>query len=171
MDAWRAPHHIPLWAALVLTTSCTATTRPAGGTKHASLPPAPGVVRYRLTLGEDNPVDPHEALVCFSACQATRTESEYAKCLSACPGAEVTAGFECDPADGTPRSACVTERPPAPPGPPPETVAAAVVLILTPILLIGALCKPYGYVGANGSYVSPCWSGAAGNPYWRLRGY
>src|SRR5262249_25523642 len=107
---------------------------------------------------------------CFSACQSTRTQRDYAACLSGCPGAEVTAGYECDPTDGTPRSACVVERPPEPPRPPPETVAAAVVLVLTPILLVGVLCRPYGYY-ANGAYVSPCWSGSVGNRYWRLRGY
>jgi hypothetical protein len=66
-------------------------------------------VRYRLPL-RDNPVDKHEASLCYGECQRETTPSDYLSCLAECPGFEVTAGETCSKNDVPPVAACLVVR-------------------------------------------------------------
>lgn len=67
------------------------------------------VVRYKLPLRE-NPVDKHEASLCYAECQQETTPGDYLECLSECPGFEVTVGETCSKNDVPPVAACLVVR-------------------------------------------------------------
>ncbi len=69
----------------------------------------PNVARYSLPL-RHNPVDPGEAFRCFGSCQKEEAPDIYLKCLSTCPGFEVTQGRACEVDEVPPLAACITAR-------------------------------------------------------------
>jgi hypothetical protein len=85
------------------------------------------VVRYRLPLRE-NPVSPRDASHCYADCQSINSPQQYVKCLSECPGFEMTPGEACSKSEVPPVAACLTvRRIPATKEPPPGLVILAVV--------------------------------------------
>lgn len=89
---------------LVLSTAC-------GEKKPAKIQVKydPNVASYSLPL-RNNPVDPGEAFRCFGSCQEQEAPDVYLKCLSTCPGFEVTQGRACEIDEIPPVSACITAR-------------------------------------------------------------
>ena len=102
---------------------------------------ARGLVRYRLLIS-GNPVDPRDALHCYSGCRQEPTEMTYLQCLSQCPGFEVDAGLRCGPDEGIPRSVCIERRPSGPRNEPPSgAILAAVILNVALLFSLASLCS------------------------------
>jgi hypothetical protein len=95
-----------LSAALVLSSGCGGSGRSGNS---AYLRTDDNVVRYKLPL-RDNPVDKHEASLCYGACQRETSPGDYLSCLSECPGFEVAVGETCGKNDLPPVAACVVVR-------------------------------------------------------------
>lgn len=110
-------------------------------------------IRYRLRIS-NNPVDPANAFRCYGDCRQAPTEDALIKCLSRCPGFEVTEGAVCSKDEGIPRSFCIDRRPAKKTS---EPDAGVVVLtVMLDVALIFALanmcsssigCSPYYYYG------------------------
>jgi hypothetical protein len=90
--------------------------------------------RYRVSTSGDGASD---ARRCADACTAaSRARSDYAKCLSSCPGVEVEEGTRCGPGDTPPRSACVEITDHSGPSVTPYVVAGGVVVVLVGVFVI-----------------------------------
>jgi hypothetical protein len=115
------------------------------------------VVRYKLPLRE-NPVDKHEASLCYADCQQQRDPGDYLECLSECPGFEVTVGETCGKNDVPPVAACLVVRKMKQTTEPDKTglvvlgVVGSFVLVVTAASLCASSSTQCGYYEPGATY-------------------
>ena len=131
------------WVALVLAGALSCQSTPPRA-PHRALPDQDRVARYRLLL-RHNPVSPHEAFRCYTACQSETTPVGYVECLGRCPGFEITPGVSCARYEVPPVAACLTVRKiPKQSEPPPGMVILATIGVFVLIIAAPAICASPG---------------------------